>query len=377
MKNFFLERKLLCLGDKSKFIFAQMIVENLPQEFEKFSLQIEHGKNLLSMEDNGKFFNISSFKIPPGFKIFIPMNNIDLETNIAQFCRILIFEEFPLLKDSTRQLIEEMQNFSTYCPPFSVVIMNLPHRQGSTDLDNLSETVSDAEKNYKNQNIDVCIFNSCADMLNVIYKHNPILTKYKKILSLRLKKIQERMDEFEFLYDDDFLIDCKRENGCLTPTVINSIFDFNELKLNNTDSLWESYNKTALKKIFPTYGNIGGNLNLLSDLWKYVLLGEDEKNSLPFLEGWDLTRENQKFIDSLKKHFLDYMFEENFKYRVSPTDIRDIISYKKLVGSENGKCYGLQAEYTRKLRKFVEEEAKNFLKAWVNSCIEHFERMIA
>ena len=46
--------------------------------------------------------------------------------------------------------------------------MNLPHRQGSTDLDRLDDAIKDAKQNYESQGLEINLFNS-AEKIGIIF----------------------------------------------------------------------------------------------------------------------------------------------------------------------------------------------------------------
>ncbi|MBR0262182.1 MAG: hypothetical protein IJQ85_10380 [Selenomonadaceae bacterium] len=372
MKNFSLENKLLFLGDKSRFIFSKNLAGNLPTDYENFSLLLEHGETISQIQKREELFLIASFKTPPGIKILLPKAEDDSwKENYDNFSRIIIFEEFPLGKDSTQQLIETWQRLTRNRPPLTIVVMDLLHRQGSTDLDRLDDAVIEAKKNYESQGLDVIFFRSAADVINVLYRHESLLQKYKKLLSHELEEIYGRMYELDFLYED-FLFDCDDTGGCLSLSTMNKICSFDSVKFSNKNSFWEAYNEAALKKLFPANTSSAGTLNYLVEICGYILTGDfDGKISSQRIEQTKLY-----LIRVLKAKFSERMSGGKFSGGISSYEARDVVTYKKLTSDRSGRFYGINAEYSQRLRKFVMEDTKKILQSTLDDYIKNFERVI-
>lgn len=370
MKNFPLEQTLLFLGDKSRYIFAKNLIGTLPSDCENFSLILEHAETLPQIQKRDDFFRVLSFKIPPGIKITLPkFDDESWQENHGKFSWLILFEEFPLIKDSTQQIIQSWRSLPKKCPPLTIVIMLLEHRQGSTDLDRIDDTVMEAKKNYSAQGLDVIFFRSAADVINILHRRESLINKHKKILSHELDKIRDRMYELDFLYDD-FLLDCKDAGGCLSLAAVNRICSFESVKASHKNSFWEAYNDAALKKLFPanTFGK--GTLNDLPKIYGYILTGDFEGKSER--NGQSM----QDLIRILKSNFLSRMFGGKFSGRVSAYEASDIVSYKRLTSDRSGRFYGINAEYSRRLRNFVEKDAWEILKLALDNYINFFERVV-
>lgn len=150
MKNFSLEKNVLFLGDKSRFVFAKTITGVLPSDYENCTLLLAHGNASSQIQSNGNFFSVASFKTPPGLKIsLLKADDESWKKTFEKFSRIVLFEEFPLKKDSTQQLIDSWSNLPKSRPPLTIVIMDLAHHQGSTDLDSLDDAVLEAKKKLR------------------------------------------------------------------------------------------------------------------------------------------------------------------------------------------------------------------------------------
>ena len=369
MRNFLLERTLLLLGDKSRFIFAKKLA-NLPKDCENFPLLLEHGETPAQIQRRDELFCIESFKTPPGIKILLPKSDDDTwQERYKNFARLIIFEEFPLGKDSTQQLIDAWRNLPKTRPPLSLVLMDLIHRQGSTDLDRLDDALIEAEKNYKSQGLDVIIFRTDADAINILHRRESLIQKHKKVLSRELAEIYNRKKyELDFLYED-FLMDCEDAGGCLSLGAVNKICSFESVKSSDKNSFWEAYNAAALKKLFPADTSAKGTLNDLAEICGYILAGD----SMP---SQKVAQTKAELIRILKKNFLSRMVGGKFSGRVYPHEAQDIVAYKKLTGDKSGRFYGINAEYGRQLRQFVEKDAKEILQLALYNYTSFFEKVI-
>ena len=259
-------------------------------------------------------------------------------------------------------------------PPLTIVIMDLPHRQASTDLDRLDDAISDAEKNYTAQGLEVVFYRRADDAINILYRHESLIARHKKILSDEVAKIYDRLYELDYLYDD-FLMDCEDAGGCLNLSALNALCSFETARLSGRNSLWEAYNDAALKKLFPAHSIAKGNLNDLAQIYSYILAGElAEKNSLRQVTNQNVENGKRELLRGLKENFLSFMTAGRFLGKISPYEIRDIVSYKKLTSDRSGRFYGINAQYQRQLRQFVAEEARKILRYAIDSHINFFER---
>lgn len=372
MNNFSLEKNLLFIGDKSRFIFAKTITGILPPDYENFSLFLEHGETMSRIQSKENLFNIASFRTPPGIKIsLLKGEDESWKDSFEKFSRIILFEEFPLKKDSTQQLIEIWNNLPKNRPPLTIVIMDLVHRQGSTDLDHIDDAVIEAKKNYESQGFNVIFFRSSADVINILHQHESLIQKHKKFLSNDLEKIYDRMYELDFFYDD-FIMDCNDAGGCLSLSTLNKICSFESVKSSNRNSFWEAYSDAALKKIFPSDSFAKGNFNDLIKICNYILTGNFEGK----ISSQRVEQTKLYLMRVLKIKFSDYMSGGRFSGNVSAYESHDVIAYKKLTSDRNGRFYGINAEYGRRLRNFVEKDAKKILKSTLDDYIKSFEEVV-
>ena len=83
-----------------------------------------------------------------------------------------------------------------------------------------------------------------------------------------------------------------------------------------------------------------------------------------------------ELINTLRQSFYKFMYSRKFSDKVYPYEIQNSFSYKKLTSDTGGRFYGINAEYSKKLRQFVAQESKIILKSALESYINFFERVI-
>lgn len=375
MKNFSLEKNFLFVGDKSRFIFTKAITGILPPNYEDISLILEHGTTATQLKNRENFCAVTSFKIPPGIKIYLlKAEDESWQDDFEKFSQIFLFEEFPFEKDSTRQITDTWRTLTKVRPPLTIVIMDLAHRQGSTDLDRLDDAIIEAKKNYEMQDFNIVFFRSPADIINILYCHETLIQKYKKILSSELEEIYDRMYELDSLYED-FIMDCNDAGGCLSLPTLNKICSFESVKSINSNSFWEAYNYAALKKLFPDNSLAKGILNDLVKICNYILTGDfDSKISVD--ENSRIEQTKLDLIKDLKNRFKSFMEDGKFSGMVSSYEAYDILTYKKATSDRNGRFYGINAKYERCFKDFVEKAAKEILQLALENYIKFFEMVI-
>lgn len=117
------------LGDYAKYIFlSQLLDEKYTYDFRNYSLWISYG-NKFSVAKQNECYYITTYKVIPDTILFIPTTDYDLDkVKIDQNTRYAVFEEFPFIKESTKQILEKIESFNK-----AVVLVNSNKFIASTD----------------------------------------------------------------------------------------------------------------------------------------------------------------------------------------------------------------------------------------------------
>lgn len=342
MLNFLsrLEVDWLILGDKSRFVFEKWL----------------HAL----YNSNPEIIDLEHFKIP------IDAENWKEEAKNFQCCAI--FEEVPFGKESTNKILNEWIK-ETEGKFALIVFMDLPRRQGSTDLDKIGDDLRKAQEQYHKQGQNFCTLKTKSNVFDVLFYHAPFYSQQIYKLNNKLELLKDDI-EFEFeSYYEYFLDECRREKGCLSEVTKAAICSLTSVKKYiNVQFLWQCYNEAAKEKLFSKEGAISH----LSKINKIYL-----NDILSTFDG-DIGYIDENLIKSLKSRFNMYMrpSQTNYQGTITSRDIEDDISYTKLTENKQGRFYGIKTAYLTQYREFVEVEAKEVLKIQLESTYEHFRKAL-
>lgn len=284
----------------------------------------------------------------------IPIKDEKIFDKAEEFDCCAIFEGIPFGKESTHILLNKWRN-DTKGKPALIVFMNLPRRQGSTDLDKIGDDLIKAQKYYQSQGQDFCTLKSKDDVLEVVLHHCSCYCQHIYELKGKLEILR---DDVDTLFKSDyeyFLESCKHDNGCLTEASKAEICSLKSVKKYiQSQYLWQCYNEAAKQKLFSE----SGAMNELCKIYKTYM-----QELFATFDG-NLNYECINLITVLRNRFNDFMRPQQNKYqgKISLQDVKDDVVYTYLTENRQGRFYGIKTEYLKQLKIFIELEAKDVLR---------------
>lgn len=286
----------------------------------------------------------------PRYHFVADFFSVEAQTERYQVCAV--FEEAPFNKESTDLIIQRWKE-ATNGKPVLLVFMDLPRRQGSTDLDRIGDDLMQAQERRRQEGQAFCVVKSEEDVLGVMCQHIPL---YAQTLYALNNEIELLKDDIEFLFEgryQNFLEGLRHDKGCLTEASRAEICSRRSVqRFAGSNSLWQCYNEAAKQKLFSTNGMTDGWLNIFNN----------------FVSDWFdvnvMSSKDAALTYELKMLFNNFMTAPRgtLQTSMSPDDLKDDMSYTGATEDKRGRFYGIKPLYLARLRKFIEREAKQFLK---------------
>ena len=283
-----------------------------------------------------------------------------------KFQACAVFEEAPFDKESTDNIIKRWKE-ATGGKPVLLVFMDLPRRQGSTDLDLIGEDLMQAQERRRRDGQSFCVVKSEEDVFGVVCGHIPLYAQAMYSLENDLNVLK---DDMKFLFEgryQNFLEGLRHEKGCLTEASRAEICSRRSVQSAvGANSLWQCYNEAAKQKLFSANGMLKGWLEICNGFMR------------DWLEEKVLRSKNELLSHELIMKFNGYMMAPNgtFQTSIRPYEFADDMAYTRTTEDKRGRFFGIKPLYLARLRKFVEREAKDFLKVALMREYNSFERAI-
>ena len=353
------------LGDYSRYIFlSKLIDDNSVMDFKDSSIWVSHGNNL-SVADN--YCCITTNKYFPDIRIFVPGNNYDMsKLPLKRDTRILVFEEFPFIKESTQKILSAIGNVISL-----IVLVNSYKFSASTDLTRKGEDFESAKQWYLEKNMNVLWINdlnNSKELQNIFYWRPRLRDYYKKQAEIDLDRLKECTREIKYDYELIYE-DWRTDNNYLLNR--KQIYSYNAVKKSSKYSIWYAYMNEAYDKLFSK--NKNGKIYDVIDLYEEVM---NENN----LIVWDLNKDKEKLLNKLQIKYRNVL-EEPVKYRglrsvISTFFIKNETDYLKLITDSKSKFGGIHVDFLKQLDIYIEKGIPEVLQLFLEDKYIKLEEII-
>lgn len=339
------------LGDYAKYIFlSQLLDKKYTYDFRNYSVWISYGKNISVAKQNDNYY-ITTYKIIPDTILFIPTDNYILDkVKVNQDTRYIVFEEFPFMKESTKQILEKIESFNK-----AVILINSNKFVASTDLRKSGEDFEQAKQHYLSNNIklfSVSDLNDRDEIEAIFYWNVSIKNYYLNEMDKQLSMLKERIQDIK--YDYELLVeDWNMDDGCLVNKL--QICSFDTIQKTRIVHIWQAYMVEAYNRLFPQSKK--GGLYDMIDLYREIM-------SRTKLAIWNREKDEEKLINALILKFRDTLAKP-VKYSNDICSLDKEINYLKQIADSKSQLYGINVVFLRVLDKYIE----------IDACIE-FERFL-
>lgn len=348
------------LGDYSRYIFLSSLIDNkdVILNFRDLSIWISHG-NIISVTNDCRYITIN--KHFPDINIFVPKNNDDLSNlPLKKNTKVLIFEEFPFVKESTQQIFDTMKEMIPL-----VVLINSYTFSASTDLTRKGEDFEEAKQWYLDKKINVLWINDLDNNLeiqNIVYWRPKLKDYYKKKMEFNLRELKELIQEvkydFQLIYEEwctDSKYYMNRKQIC----------SYNTIKKTKKNSVWQAYMFEAYNILFPKDKSSG--------IYDVVTLYEDTIKESK-LAVWNLDKDKEILLIKLQKKYGDVLKEpikyKNLKKFILVSSIENEADYLNLITNPKSKIRGINVDFLKQVDMYIEKGVLEVLQSFLeNKCI--------
>lgn len=330
------------LGDSSRHVFLGWLTDTTQaRDFSGSPIWVQYGK-VVSIRQLDSSLWITSPLMIPGMTLLLPLSEEDLpEIQLQKHTQFALFEEFPYGKQSTYLTLQLLhQNYAE--SSVLVVLMDIPHRQGSTDILQPGEDLRTKYEEYRKRE-NVCLASGVNDILKVLHWEEDLEHIWRRQANLDLAHLHSLIGDVEYDYQ---MLQLDFIENILSEQAMDQVCSFQSVRQSHQPSIWKGYTKAALRQMFPASGS--GGLYPVVELYKDVLSA-----FFPIL--WDFERDSQNLVSVMKNAL---------NTALNAPDLSDIEmvpqtedAYYQAVDK-----YKLNGNFRKRLERFVDQTLFEILK---------------
>ncbi len=353
--------KIVAIGDKSKYLFAKDYISNKY----KFEYPVEKLKNntiyiLYGNEDlvENDLEGIKIYsKVFPKTKIMIlPKDILDLELDNKDIDKLLVFNSFPYLKQTSLDDTEFILN-KFNIKQIESILYKEDRRFAENDLANEEDILEKAIESYKQKSIDSIIYRE-NDVKENIFNITPNFidsykNDYKNRYYMSLRNFKKWYDN---VYDRKVNRYYQRMFSLLNPDEFkkfNSIFDFNNII--GSQDIWLDF-----VNIFKHDYIENGTDEIESMLDKITEIYLDFADDICF---WN----KEDDLKCLKKLVLNTYINHFGREKVLKASDSEIEYIKSINKSEEN---SLEIIFNNKLKEFLDYKLRNVIREFIEKMYE-------
>gem|GEM_PF-2408177 len=337
--------KWIFLGDESRRIFVSWILKiNLDDLDENKTLILQRGETPLEKDTSNADLEIfSTYHLPPGIEIVVPVYADNMNINTSAFDNCAIFEMFPFGKESTEDLARLLE-IGKKSPAILFVMMDIVADEEDSPLG-----LNSMKNIFSRKRRDVLIARDESNILEILHWHKPLAADIIKIIRSEIQDLSDKADKV--LAEFEQFLSAQKKSGCLSDNTKNKIVSFQTVKGKN--HIWTSYRDAAQKILFPQ-GKFGGLKDLVNLYRRSLYQTENQKNSIATLI-WNVEADCAVFEKKLSANFAEQMKMPK-KFQIS-------------------RFSEIDKEFLSAYENFVEQYAKDFLLAELETHLETMQSM--
>lgn len=330
------------LGDYSRYVFLKWLTgATQVGELGGLPVWVRYGESVSICQENSSWW-ITSPRTIPGITLLIPPSEEDLpKFQLQKRTRFALFEEFPYGKQSTH-LVCQLVRRNYAGSAILVVLMDIPRRQGSTDILRPGEDLQVQYEEYRKCE-NVCLASGTKDVLKVLHWEEGLEQIWRRQASLDLEHMQSLIEDVEYDYQ---MLQLDFVESVLSEQTMDQVCSFQSVKRSRQSSIWKGYTKAALHQMFPAIGS--GGLYPVVELYKEVLSAFS-----PNL--WDLERDGRELVSAMEGALGTVLNAPDLSDIKLEPQTEDV--YYRAVGE-----YKLNGNFRKRLEHFVNQTVFDILK---------------
>ena len=232
------------LGDSSRHVFLGWLTDTTQaRDFSGSPIWVQYGK-VVSIRQLDSSLWITSPLMIPGMTLLLPLSEEDLpEIQLQKHTQFALFEEFPYGKtvyiSDSPAITPELRRKSVL-----VVLMNIPHRQGSTDILQPGEDLRTKYEEYRKRE-NVCLASGVNDILKVLHWEEDLEHIWRRQANLDLAHLHSLIGDVEYDYQ---MLQLDFIENILSEQAMDQVCSFQSVRQSHQPSIWKGYTKAALRR---------------------------------------------------------------------------------------------------------------------------------
>lgn len=282
-------------------------------------------------------------KLLPGLTLHFPSSTLLWDISFQPFSRCIFVEEYPWNHEELRKRYLELRQ-SWYAPSLFMVILNLPPRTGSTDLDHPEQVLTQICHSLECEHIPYHVISNPSEL--------PIILNWSESASLGWVR-QSRAFLDVFRSDIEDIAPSNEDN--LFYDAQSRICSLETVRQYAQPYIWDCYSNAAEDFFFP-------NRTLIDQPGLYALVDQYRSilESQPLVR-WDIEKDCAQFTQILKQHFRDTLNSNRIAGVPIAPDI-DLTTYLQIKYTE-GPEYQIDHHFwVDTVRVFIEQTAHDLLR---------------
>lgn len=370
----------IILGDESKYVFVKWCLNSEKD----FSTELLKSKDVFiyysvssHIEYNENSISVYSSILLPGSFAHIPTSNDQYQFDRINNRIILIFEGFPFGKNIIKNLTDKCRNFEYNVNSVLNVLMDIPNRKGSTDLQLSVDTIAEAEQEYQRKSYNTIRIKGSTDVPSVFYWHESAAHYWQLKAESEIEKLRNKISGFGFDYME-WLTDVTFNSGddlishILEPSQLYKLCSFSTieaLQKNRAVSIMDAYWYSAENFLFESV-DFNNLLNIFLEAYICDIVSTDldavrkkAKNELKHL-----------FYTEIKNLFLNTCDEKRNDWTKD--------HYHEIITNKTSNLNGINAKFEQCVNSYfgVENDTDNpvvnFCKTALEKHLKELEELI-
>lgn len=357
------------LGDHSRMILLDWLLSGVKWNHDENSvIWIRYGMKLSIVKQGAQWIIETPVLLPRTTLCLPPSDGFGVTVDTSSRTRFAVLEEFPFRKQSSMDLVRKLQGDENET---LVVLMDLPRRQGSTDLIAPGEDVHQAMEAYQAERCNVLTMENTGKLPRMLHWHRPMYDTWVEKFRNDLSDLCERISEIPYDYAS-LEEDWQDDGGLLQEQTMDRLFSYQNAKREKGGSLWDRYAAAAKRAMFPAVGQ--GPLAPVESLYRDCL-----DSPLVF---WPVDADAGAFMNDLQNAFLKKLEAEEakggYRKKTQVSGRLDEETYFGLAARSDGNRSGtaLNAVFSQSIKDYLYHDVKRYLQERLERRYKNLEGMI-
>lgn len=342
-------------GDNSRYTILEWIVgRRIPQEYREREVCVSYAKEP-AVDDTAENVWIHTDRLIPGIIIHFPNLDPFQMPNLPQFSRCILVTSWPWDYRDLREMYQyDLRNHSAVW-----VLLDLPRRTGSTDLDSPEQKLKEQCRAFDEEQIPYLVIRNASQIHSVLNWSEPLSGYWSRKCLKYLEFFNFDIEDFPQPDYENALEDLLSQDAQAKVCSLESVRRYTK------PYIWDCYCAAAEDHFFPkNQPKEDDGLYVVISGYRKLLMDQD-------LAVWDIDKDCEQLWDQLKRRFLETLDKDRrAQIRVSPQ--LDLALYERIKNSDGPEKQIDQHFWLETVRPFVRETVPDILSDHLK---QHYTRL--